>query len=303
MIDNLPLHPSIMSLQPTTLLAFDAKQDAWVSYHNATSAVSSSDSVSKYPLRVVSWNIWEDSRHHQLRHQYIISTLLSDFSGPSYDVVCLQEVTALFFEKLLVHTKARDDWLITDLKEQFDLCPNFYSSVIMVRRKHGGIFQLSSLYMEFPNTRMARGLVVVQFAVRDRVVLRIGTAHFESHPEDIRKRHEQFDTTAYILANSGNILDENRSLNSHDIDDGQTPFIPAIFTGDCNVRGYSELDPLIYRHHFHDAFLIAHPISDSESPFFAHPTYGLTLINQQNTFKFKAGPPKRLDYVFVRVWK
>jgi hypothetical protein len=74
------------------------------------------------------------------------------------------------------------------------------------------------------------------------------------------------------LINPGIIFDENIVLNDCYIDDGQTAFIPAIFTEDCNVQNYSELDPLICEYHFHDA---AHPIPNLQ--FFTHPTFGLTL--------------------------
>lgn len=98
------------------------------------------------------------------------------------------------------------------------------------------------------------------------------------------------------MTNPGIIFDENIVLNDCYIDDGQTAFIPAIFTGDCNVQNYSELDPLICGYHFHDAFLAAHPISDSESPILYPPDFWFNV----DVFKFKAGLPRRLDYLFVR---
>jgi endonuclease/exonuclease/phosphatase family metal-dependent hydrolase len=81
-------------------------------------------------------------------------------------------------------------------------------------------------------------------------------------------------------------------------DSHQITSIPAILAGDFNVRNYTELDYLS-ECSFRDAFLVARPIPESESPFAVYPTYGLTLINRQNKFKRRAGPPNRSDYVFV----
>ena len=81
--------------------------------------------------------------------------------------------------------------------------------------------------------------------------------------------------------------------------DNQITSIPAILAGDFNVRNYAELDYLLSECSFRDAFLVARPIPESESPFVVYPTYGVTLPNRQNKFKHKAGPPNRSDYVFV----
>lgn len=75
--------------------------------------------------------------------------------------------------------------------------------------------------------------------------------------------------------------------------------VPAILTGDLNVRTHDELDILQSNYSFRDGFLAARPISASSSPFLAYPTYGLTLTNRKSMFGFKDGAPKRLDYTLI----
>jgi len=73
--------------------------------------------------------------------------------------------------------------------------------------------------------------------------------------------------------------------------------VPAVLAGDCNIQSYAELAPLISTpYSFQDSFLVARP--SSESPFRAHPTFNVTVNNRQGIFK--SGPPKRLDYIFIR---
>ena len=304
----------IISLQPTTLLTFDANGKAWLPYHSSTSAP---EFPSQYPLRVVTWNIWEDPRHHHLRHEYIISTLLSNSSGKYNDILCLQEVTTLFFKKLLAHTAVRNDWLITDLEEQFRLCANCYSSVVMIRRKHGDDFKLASAYMEFPNTRDGlRGFIVVPVLPRRSrecewpCALAISTlmCSFSSElftaSNRTTKTSEKDGNNLRLRLASGRLVDilsENIQLSCYLMRSDCTS-VPAILTGDCNVRDYNELNPLITGYHFRDAFRIAHPIF--ESPFFARPTYGITLTNRRGKHSCsRLDPPNAsTTYSFV-VWK
>ena len=160
--------------------------------------------------------------------------------------------------------------------------------------------------------------------------MRIGTAHFESHPEDKRKRREQFQVSADILTSSesplprGNDQSDSRSITPNE-------FVPAVLTGDCNICSYDELNPLLNPENpesdntpaFIDAFLAAaRPIElsdrDSEEPldpFTSHPSFGVTFPNHR-TFGFgfsssssSAKPPqrsaravprtRRLDYIFA----
>lgn len=162
----------VMALEATTLLAYDPNKGVWAPHHEqhapGTPPIFSSPQLS---LCVASWNIWEDSRHHHLRHKFILDTLLPDSSSRRYDIICLQEVTLDFFCAFLAHPTAQEGWFITDLQEQFSLCPNSYSSIIMIRRDYGYGIRLSTSFLEFPSSLLARGFVVAEFCHGDRVVV------------------------------------------------------------------------------------------------------------------------------------
>jgi len=132
--------------------------------------------------------------------------------------------------------------------------------------------------------------------MRFDVQLRFATSHFESHPEDVRKRREQFHTAAFISTSP-------IPIHTKDYEDvlsipltSDFPSVPAIIAGDCNISCYEELDSfLLPPFCFVDGFLIAKPCE--EPPYQAHPTYGMNIM------RAKKGPFKkplcRLDYILV----
>ncbi|KAL5535068.1 hypothetical protein ACEPAF_3161 [Sanghuangporus sanghuang] len=153
--------------------------------------------------------------------------------------------------------------------------------------------------------------------------MRIGTSHFESHPEDKRKRREQFEVSAEILTSTESFFfnDSSPRASVQFEPATSTEFVPAILTGDCNICSYEELNPLLIPEPdtptFIDAFLSTRPIKenpdrDSESPlspFTSHPTFGLTHPNRK-PFNFGSNSAKkrhthripearRLDYIFT----
>jgi len=133
--------------------------------------------------------------------------------------------------------------------------------------------------------------------MRASTQIRFATSHFESHPEDIRKRAQQFRTAAHISTSKGLMLDETFDI---DPDLPVTPDshnVPAIIGGDCNLRAYEELSVITSPPYlFVDALLHAQPC-DGE-PLHAHPTFGMTVTHKNGFYKPKA--PRRLDYILTR---
>jgi len=76
----------------------------------------------------------------------------------------LQEVTTPLFELILQHPVARSDWIVTDLEEQFELCPNFYSTVILLNRSLTLEFDVFAGLFEYENTRMQRNLSIIELS-------------------------------------------------------------------------------------------------------------------------------------------
>ncbi|PPR06606.1 hypothetical protein CVT24_001791 [Panaeolus cyanescens] len=282
-------------LQKTTLLIFDCDASAWVSY---AAALATRDNKDTYDLRIATWNVWEDERWNHLRHPFILETLL--LSQNQYSVIMLQEVTTPLFKLMLQHPAARSDWIITDLMEQFELCPNFYSTVIMLKRTIALDFDIYAGLLEYENTRMQKSLNIVELSLDSKPQLRFCTSHFESHPEDVRKRREQFHTAALVATAPISIHNEAYEDSLWALPIPLTtifPSIPAIITGDCNIKSYDELDSfLLPPFCFVDGFLAANP--STEPPYRAHPTYGLN-VNVKRISPFKK-PVCRLDYIFLR---
>lgn len=158
------------SLQETTLLGFEKTTSSWIPYETTPTFDQPLDS--SCTMRIATWNVWEDDRHIELRHPVILNTLFA--AQPSYNIILLQEVIPELFHLMLKHPLAREHWLITDLNEQLELCPNPYSTVILISKTLASGFAVSSAFMEYENTRMERSLNIVEFSSggRPQVCLR-----------------------------------------------------------------------------------------------------------------------------------
>lgn len=152
-------------MQATNLLVYDFAALRWIS-HKSVDPSSASSTFADSPaedlpcFRVATWNVWEDDRHASIRHPFILSTLFSTCASCAF--IMLQEVTSPLFKLMLAHPEAQKHWMITDLDEQFQLCQNYYSTVIMVNRRVAGFCDISTAFLEYENSRMARSLNVVE---------------------------------------------------------------------------------------------------------------------------------------------
>ncbi|KAL5534713.1 hypothetical protein ACEPAG_1177 [Sanghuangporus baumii] len=325
-----------LQIQPAKLLSFDQTSSSWIELPPADEINESPDHSSQMlpPFVIATWNIWQDDRFAEYRHPYILRVLFEkgeegkeeiSHYRPSLDVITLQEVTPEFFALLLAHPAARAGWVVTDLAHQLDICPNPYGTVILIRKSLLFVrgYAIAAGFHEFENTRMQRGLSFVELCSNSSPSFSsdlskcigafqkpTGTSHFESHPEDKRKRREQSEVSAEILTSTESFFFNDSSPRANDRSELTSPteFVPAILTGDY--------DPT-----FIDAFLAARPIKeltdcDSESPlspFTSHPTFGVTLPNRKPfRFGFNFGSnsgkkrntgripeARRLDYIFT----
>ncbi|KAL5495748.1 hypothetical protein ACEPAI_1212 [Sanghuangporus weigelae] len=270
------------------------------------------------PFVIATWNIWEDDGFVEYLHSYILRELFENGEEgkeetphyrPSLDVITFQEVTPEFCALFLALPTVRAEWVVTDLTHQLGICPpNPYGTEILIRK----------------NLLFVRCECI---GASQRLTMRIGKPHFESHPEDKRKRREQFEVSAEILTSTVSFFFNDSSPRASIQSEPATPteFVPAILTGDCNICSYDELNPLLNPGSdgptFIDAFLAARPIKELTdcdsgsplSPFTSHPTFGVTSPNRKPfRFGFNFGSysgkkrsthripeARRLDYIFT----
>ncbi|KDQ11503.1 hypothetical protein BOTBODRAFT_177331 [Botryobasidium botryosum FD-172 SS1] len=233
---------------PTPLYHYDRpllsfRPGAWQEHPGPTPSVSSSASASKRdketgsgvntPLRVLTWNIWFDTRYKAERtHAFIRAVRAAD-----PDVCCLQETTTAFEAILRADAYWRATWVMTALADQTDFTKSHYGTMICVKkslmkggRGKGRGFSAQSYIVAFPGTQTGRCLTVLELSPGSKLPntppILIGTVHLDYTPQ-LRASHIAIAIRALSMSSAGG------------------PVAASILCGDTNFTDYSETAPLV----------------------------------------------------------
>jgi hypothetical protein len=123
---------------------------------------SSDGSPDPIALRILTWNIWFDTRYKQQRTSALIATIKS--LSPLPDVCCFQECTAGFELQLQGDDWWKGTWAMTKCADQFAMTGFHYGTMVFVRRELVGRAGLKAKawFEPFRISQTGRGLLVLE---------------------------------------------------------------------------------------------------------------------------------------------
>ena len=121
-------------------------------------------------VRLVTWNVWFDELHQELRYKSILQELKS---LPFIDIISLQEVTKSFLSILRADEDIQSTWMVTDPwddghQRALHDSDIWYRNMFLVRKKWGGCARASVNPLP---TVMGRFIVTLEISVPDESVV------------------------------------------------------------------------------------------------------------------------------------
>eukprot|EP00128_Syssomonas_multiformis_P000056 Colp12_sorted_trinity150504_noHs@24159 len=168
----------------------------WSSFDKSTSTETVAASSDEVKLKVVQYNVWFDAHRSVERNKHVFALIQEN----SPDVVCFQEVTPPFLQRMKEDGFIRKNYVFSDTQSAG------YSAMLLIKHQHQPVFYEK----KFENSRMSRSLIRAEIELKidaDRTMnCCVATSHFESgRSRDVRR--EQFKISfSGILSRFTNVI-------------------------------------------------------------------------------------------------
>jgi len=113
-------------------------------------------------IKIATWNVWFDKLEQHARFSGLLKELFP-ISGPSVDIIALQEVTPLFLAWLRSSPIIRSEWLMTDrwdLPHETCLPSNWYGNIFLVNQRWEN--HIRGWVQKFPTSKLGRHVELIE---------------------------------------------------------------------------------------------------------------------------------------------
>src|SRR5277367_3994984 len=113
-------------------------------------------------IKIATWNVWFDKLEQHARFSGLLKELFP-ISGPSVDIIALQEVTPMFLAWLRSSPIIRSEWLMTDrwdLPHETCLPSNWYGNIFLVNQRWEN--HIRGWVQKFPTSKLGRHVELIE---------------------------------------------------------------------------------------------------------------------------------------------
>jgi endonuclease/exonuclease/phosphatase family metal-dependent hydrolase len=120
------------------------------------------ENLAIHGFTLATWNVWFGKLEQDIRFASVVKTLLS----LSADIVCIQEATPGFIEKVFANSDIRRDWVLSDYRDEHHKTEIqgheeiWYGNMILVQKKWAG--NIRGWVKQFPTSKKRRYIVILE---------------------------------------------------------------------------------------------------------------------------------------------